>query len=175
MDAGGQEEFRSYVAMRSTALMRTAYLLTGQRADAEDLLQTSLAKTYLAYDRIRDKRALDAYVRRTMVHTQTSFWRRRRAGREFPTERLPETTSQADSQEQTALRSLLWQALGRLGPRQRAVVVLRYYEDCSEQEVADILAISVGTVKSQAARALATLRTDAGLAADYPLMQEVTS
>jgi RNA polymerase sigma-70 factor (sigma-E family) len=172
MNAGDEEEFRRYVAARSPALHRTAYLLTGNHSDAEDLLQTGLAKTYLAYDRIRDKGALDAYVRKTLVSTQTSFWRRRSRGREFATEQLPERPvdpSAPDVAEQAAMRDSLWRALARLGPKQRAVVVLRYYEDLSEGETADILGISVGTVKSQGARALATLRGDAGLTTDYPL------
>lgn len=176
MQASAEADFRDYVLARSPALLRTAYLLTGQRADAEDLVQTSLAKTYLGLRRIRDRSALDAYVRRTMITTQTSVWRRRGRGREFPMADLPEPAPTADAAETTALRAALWSALGRLGARQRAVVVLRYYEDCSEQEVAELLGISVGTVKSQAARALTTLRRDAGLRADYPLTaREVTS
>ena len=78
MDAQAREAFHAYVVGRSPALLRTAYLLTGNRADAEDLLQTALAKTYLAWDRIREREALDGYVRRALVNTQTSFWRRKR-------------------------------------------------------------------------------------------------
>lgn len=172
MDEHLDDEFRRYVGARSAALRRTAYLLTGNREDAEDLLQTALGKTYLAYGRIRDKGALDAYVRKVLVSTQTSIWRRRSRGREFPTAEPPDRPAEAagsDAAETAALRDALWRALGRLGRRQRAVVVLRYYEDLSEAETADLLGISVGTVKSQGARALATLRRDAGLAADFPL------
>ena len=73
MDASAREDFRSYVVARSPALLRTAYLLTGNRADAEDLLQTALAKTYLAWERIREREALDGYVRRVMINTHTSW------------------------------------------------------------------------------------------------------
>src|SRR4028119_112749 len=89
VDASAREDFRSFVVARSAALLRTAYLLTGNRADAEDLLQTTLAKTYLAWDRIADREAVDGYVRRVMVNTQTSWWRRRKVD-EHPTEQLPE-------------------------------------------------------------------------------------
>lgn len=100
MDEQGRESFRAYVSARSPALLRTAYLLTGNRADAEDLVQTSLAKTLLAWDRIREREAVDGYVRRVMVNTQTSWWRRRRVD-ERPTDAVPErgtvksTTSRA--------------------------------------------------------------------------------
>ncbi len=90
------DAFRDYVVARSPALLRTAYLLTGSRADAEDLLQTALAKTYLAWDRIRDREALDGYVRRVMVNTQTSFWRRRRVD-ESPSDVLPEAGTGRDA------------------------------------------------------------------------------
>ena len=159
MDPG----FSDYVVARSAALLRTAYLLTGNRADAEDLLQTTLAKTYLAWDRIRDRDALDGYVRRTMVNTQTSFWRRKKPETLYddPPER-PGRDAHADSD----LHDALWAALARLGRKQRAVVVLRYYEDLSEAETAAALGISVGTVKSTTSRALALLRQDASLRDD---------
>jgi len=155
--------FDEYVVARSAALLRTAYLLTGNRADAEDLLQTTLAKTYLAWDRIRDREAVDAYVRRTMVNTQTSFWRRRRpeALYDVPPER-PGRDALADSD----LHDALWKALGRLGRRQRAILVLRYYEDLSEADTAALLGVSVGTVKSTTSRALGVLRQDASLRDD---------
>jgi dihydropyrimidinase len=110
MDEQGRETFRAYVAARSPALLRTAYLLTGNRADAEDLLQTSLAKTYLAWDRIREREAVDGYVRRVMVNTQTSWWRRRRVD-EYPTSDLPERASGRDTTDDLALHDALWTAL----------------------------------------------------------------
>ena len=155
--------FDDFVVARSAALLRTAFLLTGNRADAEDLLQTTLAKTYLAWDRIRDHHAVEGYVRRTMVNTQTSFWRRRRpeALYDEPPER-PVRDSHADSD----LHDALWSALARLGRKQRAILVLRYYEDLSEAETATLMGVSVGTVKSTTSRALALLRQDASLRDD---------
>ena len=165
MDEQGREAFRAYVAARSPALLRTAYLLTGSRADAEDLLQTTLAKTYLAWDRVLQRDALDGYVRRVMVNTQTSWWRRRKVA-EYATDDLPERGSERDATEDLALHDALWAALATLPKRQRAMVVLRYYEDLSEAETAQVLGVSVGTVKSTTSRALAKLRDTAGLRDD---------
>ena len=165
MDDQTQAQFRAWVVARSPALLRTAYLLTGSRPDAEDLLQTSLAKTCLAWGRIRDREARDAYVRRVMVNTQTSFWRRRRLD-ERPTAALPERGEARDATADLDLHDALWAALAALPRRQRAAVVLRYYEDLSEAETADVLGVSVGTVKSTTSRALARLRTDAALRDD---------
>jgi RNA polymerase sigma-70 factor (sigma-E family) len=162
VDEHGREAFRGYVAARSPALLRTAYLLTGNRADAEDLLQTALAKTYLAWDRIREREAIDGYVRRVMVNTQTSFWRRRKVD-EYATETLPEGPPGRDATDDLALHDALWTALSTLPKRQRAMVVLRYYEDLSEAETAQVLGVSVGTVKSTTSRALAKLRDTSGL------------
>ena len=165
MDQAGRDDFQAYVVARSGALLRTAYLLTGSRADAEDLLQTALAKTYLAWDRIREREAVDGYVRRVMVNTQTSFWRRRRVD-EHPTGELPERASGRDDTADLDLHDALWGALAGLPKRQRAMLVLRYYEDMSEAETASVLGVSVGTVKSTTSRALAKLREDAGLRDD---------
>ena len=165
MDEQGREAFRVYVLARSGPLLRTAYLLTGNRADAEDLLQVALAKTYLAWDRIREREALDGYVRRVMVNAQTSFWRRRRVD-ERPVEVLPEQAGGRDAATDLVLHDALWSALARLPRRQRAAVVLRYYEDLSEAETAEVLGVSVGTVKSTTSRALARLREDTGLRDD---------
>jgi RNA polymerase sigma-70 factor (sigma-E family) len=162
VDEGDREEFRAWVAARSGALLRTATLLTGERAAAEDLLQTALAKTYLAWGRVRRRDTVDAYCRRIMVTTYASWWRRRSSW-EVPTERLPEAVA-ADPYAGVGDGVTLRAALDRLPRRMRAVVVLRYWEDLSETEVADLLGCSVGTVKSQASRALAKLRADAGVA-----------
>ncbi len=162
MDAQAREDFRSYVTGRSAALLRTAYLLTGNRADAEDLLQTALAKTYLSWDRIRDREAVDGYVRRVMVNTQTSWWRRRKVD-ERPTDELPDRGGGRDSTADLDLHDALWTALASLPTRQRAVVVLRYYEDLSEAETARVMGVSVGTVKSTTSRALSKLREDSSL------------
>ena len=162
MDDQAREDFRSYVIGRSPALLRTAYLLTGSRADAEDLLQTALAKTYLSWDRIREQEALDGYVRRIMVNTQTSWWRRRKVD-EHPTDVLPERGGGRDDAADLDLHDALWSALAGLPKRQRAMVVLRYYEDLSEAETARVLGVSVGTVKSTTSRALAKLRENSQL------------
>lgn len=156
-----QGSFDDFVATRSTRLLRTAYLLTHDRALAEDLVQTSLAKAWFAWGRIEGQP--DAYVRRVMVNTYSSWWRRRWNG-EVATEELPERAAGAGHRPtedgRVDDRTDLWRALARLPRRQRAVVVLRFYEDLSEIETAEILQCSVGTVKSQASRALAKLRID---------------
>ncbi|GAA2706224.1 SigE family RNA polymerase sigma factor [Micromonospora olivasterospora] len=155
-----EEEFREFVAARSGALLRTAYLLAGDWATAEDLLQTALTKTYLAWKRLGGIEAIEPYARRVMVNTSTSWWRRRWHG-ERPTEVLPERAG-ADEIERQLDRDVLWRHLRALPSRQRAVLVLRYYEDMSEAQTAALLEISPGTVKSQTSRALATLRRRLG-------------
>jgi RNA polymerase sigma-70 factor (sigma-E family) len=157
-------DFRDYVTSRGRALLRTAYLLTGNLADAEDLLQAALAKTYLAWDRIEDRGALDGYVRRAMVNTHISWWRRRRL-QEFPTDELPDRAV-ADHAGDSDLQETLRRAIERLPQRMRTAVVLRYYEDMTEAEVAERLGVSLGTVKSTVSRAVAKLRIDADLLAD---------
>lgn len=156
-----RDSFDDFVATRSTRLLRTAYLLTHDRALAEDLVQASLAKAWFAWGRI-DSRP-EAYVRRIMVNTYSSWWRRRWNG-EQPTGELPERhdAHRLHGAENARVdeRTDLWRALERLPKRQRAVVVLRFYEDLSEAETAEIMQCSVGTVKSQASRALAKLRID---------------
>ena len=154
-------QFTAYVRTKGPTLLRTARALTPNPADAEDLLQTALTKTYLAWDRIDDHRAVDGYVRRTLVNTRTSQWRKRKVD-EFSTDELPEpqVTGQPDPVEQQAQRDALLRAIARLPPRQRAMVVLRYYEDMSEVQTAEVLGVSVGTVKSAVSRALGKLRDD---------------
>jgi RNA polymerase sigma-70 factor (sigma-E family) len=165
-DLGGEGTFGDYVAARGAVLLRIALVLTGNRADAEDLLQAALAKTYLAWDKIHDRAALDAYVKRAMVNTQISWWRRRRV-EEFPTEDIPERAA-ADHLPPSELQDTVRRALDRLPQRMRAAVVLRYYEDMSEPEIADALGVSRGTVKSTVSRAVAKLRIDAELAGHVP-------
>jgi RNA polymerase sigma-70 factor (sigma-E family) len=156
--------FRDYVTARSRSLLRAAYLLTGNRADAEDLVQAALAKTYLAWDRIEDRSALDGYVRRAMVNTHISWWRRRRL-EEYPTDEIPDQPV-ADHSGTSELQDSLRRAVDRLPQRMRAAVVLRYFEDMTEAEVADALGVSLGTVKSTVSRAVAKLRIDAELQPD---------
>jgi RNA polymerase sigma-70 factor (sigma-E family) len=155
--------FRDYVTARRRSLLRTAYLLTGNSADAEDLVQSALAKTYLAWDRIEDRNALDGYVRRAMVNTHISWWRRRRL-EEYPTDEIPDRAV-ADDSGTSDLADTLRRAVDRLPQRMRAAVVLRYFEDMTEAEVADVLGVSLGTVKSTVSRAVAKLRIDVDLQA----------
>ncbi|WP_328872436.1 SigE family RNA polymerase sigma factor [Streptomyces sp. NBC_00287] len=158
--------FSSYVRARQPVLLRTARSLTSNPCDAEDLLQTALTKTYVAWERIEDHRALDGYVRRALVNTRTSQWRKRKVD-EFATDDLPEPEhcpSGADPAEQQALHDAMWRAIMKLPARQRAMVVLRYYEDLSEAQTAEVLGVSIGTVKSAVSRALGKLREDPELA-----------
>jgi RNA polymerase sigma-70 factor (sigma-E family) len=153
--------FASYVKARQPVLLRTARSLTANPSDAEDLLQTALTKTYVAWDRIEDHRALDGYVRRALLNTRTSQWRKRKVD-EFACEELPEPEGlpSSDPAEQQALHDAMWRAIMKLPARQRAMVVLRYYEDLSEARTAEVLGVSIGTVKSAVSRALGKLRED---------------
>ena len=150
-------EFTAYLGARQPSLLRTAYLLTGDRHQAEDVLQTSLAKLYLAWNKVNDRNSVDAYVRRIMVNENNSLWRRGWKKREYAAEQLPEGDPHHDAYDE-GLSSALWEVVQTLPPKARAVVVLRYYEQMTEAETADVLGISVGTVKSQCSRALASLR-----------------
>ena len=150
--------FREYVHDRETALLRTAFMLTGNKADAEDLVQAALAKTYLAWSKINDRAALDNYVRRAMVNTHISWWRRRKL-EEYPTDELPDQAI-ADHAGDSDMAELVRRALDRLPQRMRTAVMLRYFEDMTEPEIATALGISLGTVKSTVSRAVAKLRID---------------
>ncbi|MFI8093378.1 SigE family RNA polymerase sigma factor [Streptomyces sp. NPDC086080] len=154
-----EAEFTAYVQERRSSLYATAYHLTGDRFEAEDLLQSALFSTYRAWDRISDKAAVGGYLRRTMTNLHISAWRRRKLN-EYPTEELPETAGDTDAMRGTELRAVLWQALARLPELQRTMLVLRYYEGRTDPEIADILGISVGTVKSSIWRSLRRLRED---------------
>ncbi|KUO21629.1 SigE family RNA polymerase sigma factor [Streptomyces dysideae] len=151
--------FTAYVQERRASLYATAYHLTGDRFEAEDLLQSALFSTYRAWDRISDKAAVGGYLRRTMTNLHISAWRRRKLN-EYPTEELPETPGDTDAMRGTELRAVLWQALARLPELQRTMLVLRYYEGRTDPEIAEILDISVGTVKSSIWRSLRRLRED---------------
>ena len=141
-------EFTAYVRERRASLYATAYHLTGDRFEAEDLLQSALFSTYRAWGRITDKAAVGGYLRRTMTNLHISAWRRRKLN-EYPTEELPETVGDTDAMGGTELRAVLWQALAKLPENQRTMLVLRYYEGRTDPEIADILGISVGTVEEQ--------------------------
>ncbi|MGW0080562.1 SigE family RNA polymerase sigma factor [Streptomyces sp. NPDC003393] len=157
--ADAEAAFTAYVQERRASLYATAYHLTGDRFEAEDLLQSALFSTYKAWDRISDKAAVGGYLRRTMTNLHISAWRRRKLN-EYPTEELPETPGDTDAMRGTELRAVLWQALARLPELQRTMLVLRYYEGRTDPEIADILGISVGTVKSSIWRSLRRLRED---------------
>jgi RNA polymerase sigma-70 factor (sigma-E family) len=148
--------FEEFVVDASPRLLRTAFLLTHDRGHAEDLLQAALARAWSAWHRVSGDP--EPYVRRILVNTFATWWRRRWRAEE-PTQRLPEPIGE-EPHAGIAEREWLWQALGRLPRRQRAVLVLRYFDDLTEVQVARLLGCSVGTVKSQASRALARLRLD---------------
>jgi RNA polymerase sigma-70 factor (sigma-E family) len=165
-------EFSEYVAVRWPPMIRTARLLTGDHGLAEDLVQTALEKCYVAWPRLREPEARDAYVRRTIVNTYVS-WQRRRSWHEVPRERLPDRRS-PDATEDVPQRSMLQDAMAELPVRQRAVVVLRFYEDLSVRQVADALGCSTGTVKSQTSDALRNLRERIGLDLDEAVADHET-
>jgi RNA polymerase sigma-70 factor (sigma-E family) len=148
-------EFSEYMAARQPSLLRTAYLLTGERHTAEDLVQTALAKLYLTWDKVQRQDSLDGYVRRILVNEHSSLWRRAWKKRETTTSELPD---QPAAPQPAGHDDELWHLVQTLPRKQRAAVVLRFYEDMSEAQVAEVLGVSVGTVKSQTSRALATLR-----------------
>lgn len=161
MKALEDEEFRGFVTARGPSMLRTAYLLTGDQQLAEDLVQTALEKAVRHWGSIREPAAAEAYVRRTMYRDQVSFWRRRRVT-ELPAANIPEPRRAVQAGDQVEDRIVLRRALMQLGRRQRAVVVLRFFEDMTEQQVADTLGITVGTVKSTSHKAITHLRALCG-------------
>ena len=167
MSVGERVAFGEYVRARSGALLRAAQAMTANRADAEDLLQATLFKAYQSWDKISDPAALDTYVRRVMVNTHISGWRRRRLD-EYPTDEIPDSPS-ADATGDSDLHDVVQRAVDRLPRQMRAAVMLRFYDDMTEPEVAAALGVSVGTVKSTVARAVAKLRKDAELGANAEL------
>ncbi len=152
----GTESFPAFVSRQQSALLRLAFLLTGDLGHAEDLVQTALMKTYRHWDRIVRRGDPSANVRRALVTTHTS-WRRRAWHREQPTGRLPDVAA-AEPADRLDAGEELRRALATLPPRMRATVVLRYYEDLSERQTAELLGCSASTVNTQAARGLARLR-----------------
>jgi RNA polymerase sigma-70 factor (sigma-E family) len=151
------EGFAQFVEARERALQRTAYLLTGDWALAEDLVQTALARAWPRWERIQRRDDPEIYVRRVMVNTWAT-WSRRRWRGERPSAAVPDSAATGDVAEEVTVRIGLREALGSLTPRQRAVLVLRVYDDLSEAQVADVLNCAVGTVKATMSQALAKLR-----------------
>jgi RNA polymerase sigma-70 factor (sigma-E family) len=173
MRAQLDEEFRDFMHGRWPAMVRLAYALTGDQGHAEDVAQTAFARTYASWPKVRRTGNPDAYVRRIVINENLNRFRKHRVAERL-TDTLPDSAAgalpgsltgsgAADATRQYDDRSALIAALQRLGPRQRAVIVLRYWMDLTEAEIAAALGCSVGTVKSQAARALATLRQSAEL------------
>jgi RNA polymerase sigma-70 factor (sigma-E family) len=161
------EGFRAFVAARSPALLRSAWYLTGNEASAEDLVQTALAKTWTKWSRIVRQDAPEAYVRRVIVSTYLT-WNRRRWHGEQPTAILPDAPDPTDAYAVLDVQNSVLAALAALPPRQRTVVILRYFDDLTEAQAADVMGCSIGTVKSQTAKAFATLR-------GYPQLRGLTT
>lgn len=158
MDAR-EADYARFVRTRTHALLRSAYLLTGDQHLAEDLVQEALARTHRAWQRLERPEHAEAYARKVMYHAQVSFWRRPRVA-EVPADVLPPDASRTDDPAEAAVQRLtLRRALLALSAKQRAVIVLRYFEDHTEAEAAQVLGVSVSTVKTQTGRALARLRT----------------
>ncbi len=158
--AARDAEFTAYMHARQPSLLRTAYLLTGDRHTAEDLVQTALAKLYLSWDKVRRRDVVDGYVRRILVNEHNSLWRRAWKRREITSDELPDH-GDLDAYDDGRSRAL-WEFVSSLPHRQRAVIVLRYYEDLPEADVAEMLGVSVGTVKSQVSHGLDRLRQELG-------------
>jgi RNA polymerase sigma-70 factor (sigma-E family) len=150
------DDFSAFVGSAATRLLRTAELLTGDRSQAEDLVQIALEKAYLRWHRIRADDPF-SYVRRVLINAHHDWWRRK-PWRERATDELPERSHVQDGAEDQARRDSVFRALATLTRRERSVVVLRYYDDLSEETTAAALGIAVGTVKSTAARAFRKLR-----------------
>lgn len=149
--------FEEYVALRGAALVRLARLLTGDDHRAEDLVQDVLARTFTRWRRIARVDRPDVYVRRMLVNANSSWWRRRASG-EVAVASVADQGTAADIGAESAERDAMWRLITTLPDRQRAVVVLRYYEDLDDTTIAEILDCSPATVRTHAMRALAALR-----------------
>lgn len=158
MDATAEREFLEYVAGRQASLFKLAMLLTGHRQQAEDLLQSTLARVAQHWKRVSRAEHLDAYVRRVLYHEQVAWWRRRGGKLEEPTSHPPDRAAPGDLADGAVLRLRVADALRALPVRQRTALVLRFYEDLPESEIAAVMGCTVGTVRTHTARALARLR-----------------
>ena len=156
---GSTPGFTAFVSARTPALLRSAYLLTGDQQLAEDLVQTALVRTEARWNRVVAGGDPEPYVRTVMYRLHISWWRRRRVAEVLTADAPDARDGTADFVDQLVQADVLRRALLQLPPRQRAVVVLRYFEDRSESEVAGMLGCSVGTVRSHNARGLSRLRT----------------
>ncbi len=161
-------EFAEFTSARSAALHRCAYLMVGDVGLAQDLVQEALTKTYVAWPRLRDTANAEAYTRKAITTTALSWFRRKSWG-ERPTDRHADG-HRVGHEDHVTERDWLWAALLELPARQRAAVVLRYYEDLSEAQTAEALGCAVGTVKSQVSAALSKLRERLGEDASADLL-----
>jgi RNA polymerase sigma-70 factor (sigma-E family) len=160
---GDRSGFADFALARAAALQRAAYLMVGDTQLAQDLVQEALTTTYVAWPRLRDPRNAEAYCRKAITTTAISWFRRKGWRNERPSEHLPELGHHTDGPETAvADRDEVWRALQGLPPRQRAALVLRFYEDLTEVQTADAMGCAVGTVKSQVAAGLAKLRERLG-------------
>jgi RNA polymerase sigma-70 factor (sigma-E family) len=159
-----RSEFSEFALARAGALQRAAYLMVGDSQLAQDLVQEALTKTYVAWPRLRDPRNAEAYCRKAITTTAISWFRRKGWNNERPTEHLPDDVSSGNAGHEATLaeRDAVWRAMRQLPPRQRAALVLRFYDDLSEAQTAEAMGCAVGTVKSQVAAGLAKLRDQLG-------------
>jgi len=163
------EAFAEFVTARSRSLYRAAYLMVGDAQLAQDLLQEALTKTYVAWPRLRDPGKAEAYTRKAITTTAISWFRRKHWNGERPVAEPPETGLDGHAEAVTR-HAWLWEAMLRLPARQRAAIVLRYYEDLTEAQTAEAMGCAVGTVKSQVAAGLTKLRADLGDRDGAPLL-----
>ena len=171
-----RSQFAEFALMRAGALHRAAYLMVGDDQLAQDLVQEALTKTYVAWPRLRDPRNAEAYCRKAITTTAISWFRRKGWNNERPTEHLPDESLDLVSHERAVTEhDAVWRELQQLPPRQRAALVLRYYEDLSEVQTAEAMGCAVGTVKSQVAAALTKLRERLGGDDDLISSEEATT
>jgi RNA polymerase sigma-70 factor (sigma-E family) len=171
-----RSQFAEFAHARAGALQRAAYLMVGDAQLAQDLVQEALTKTYVAWPRLRDPRNAEAYCRKAITTTAISWFRRKGWNNERPTEHLPDDAGRTVGHESSiAERDAVWRELQQLPPRQRAALVLRYYEDLSEAQTAEAMGCAVGTVKSQVSAALTKLRERLGEDVDLISTEEATT
>jgi RNA polymerase sigma-70 factor (sigma-E family) len=167
-------EFAEFVAARSAALHRAAYLMVGETSLAQDLVQEALTKTYAAWPRLHDKGNAEAYTRKAITTTAISWFRRKGWSHERSSAELPDRATPGHD-DQVAQSTWLWECLMTLPVRQRAAIVLRYYEDLTEAQTAETMGCAVGTVKSQVSAGLAKLRQQLGDDADLLPLDSLTT
>jgi RNA polymerase sigma-70 factor (sigma-E family) len=167
-------EFTSFVRANTSALLRTAYLLTGSAAGAEDLVQETFARLYPNWSRVAAADVPIAYVRRSLANAFVNQ-RRKASSREYPVDALPDRADPHDEIAQLSDRDEIWALLGELPERQRTALVLRYFHDLPDDEIAAALDARVGTVRSLISRGLATMRErSAGAEAAWPAPRRQT-